>query len=183
MSYPKANFEAWLSDLDGNVVSGSYRRGHNIFTRNGKNWLASLVRWTLPISGISGGVPPLVGNDAAVDQRRFSWIAVGTGLQAEDDDVQRLVTPVIYTGLNFLKPLALPTFPVISSLKYTSVYGAGDFGGGAVSISEAAIYVDTPTPALAATVGTHVPVAYKSIDPALGKNGGNTLTIRWEFRF
>lgn len=192
MSRIESNFEAWLSDLDGKQVPGSLRRGHNIITRYGKDWLAELVRWTFPVAFVpSNGLPPLTGgSDTAAGGRRLRWIAAGTGspIPLEDDDIQKLLNAIPYQlgPNNILRPLAPPVFSTIISLRYTTVYATTDFAGASVSLSEFGIYADRATgggPALDPLVGTYTPVAYKTVDPPLAKNNTNTLTVRWGFRF
>jgi hypothetical protein len=198
MRYPESNFAAWLSDERGRIIPGSIRRGHNIFTRFGKDWLAELVRWTYPVASIDpSGSPPLVGsNDAAAGQRRLRYVMTGnptqfypgTDVPLEDDDVQMLKhgIPHSLAPLDYLRELPAPAFPVITTLKYIVSYGPADFAGFAVDISEFGLFVDVDSgggPGLNNGVNTHTPVAYKTVDPPLAKNNTNTLNIKWELRF
>ena len=183
-----SNFSAWLSDEQGRRIPGSFRHGHNVVTRFGKDWLCALVRWTYPAAPVpNDGSPPLSGpSDIVVDERRLRWSAVGTGIQEEDDDVQRLIAALAHSPGQYLKALPNPTFPLVTTVRYSITYGPSAFAGASVAISEAGLFVDADLGAghgLVTTVDTNKPVCYKRIEPALAKNNTNTLTINWGLRF
>ena len=174
----ESNFCAWLSE-GGRIVPGSERRGHNVITDAGREWLSQISVW----DSFSPDVP--------VDERRFRWIGVGGGYQSEILSVVALVSPLtLTTGPDeYIRVLGTKSAPVQTSVKFTTVFtGASadlDHHGATVDVSEAGIFVDIHDGAgtlLDPTVGTNVPAAYKAFT-ALTKAQAQDLTITWEFRF
>lgn len=184
MTVIESNFSAWITDEFGLIVPGSIRKGHNVFTDFGRQWLRELVIWS-----IIGDLDTV--DDAPYNERRFRWIGVGTGVQYELRSVESLVSPLsVTTGpTTYLRVLPAPTFPTFNSIKYTVAFtGASadfDHHGASVTVSEAGIFVDIDDgggPGLDPTDSDNIPVAYKTFD-ALTKAAAQTLTITWEFKF
>jgi len=177
--FKEANVFIWLSK-DGQVVPGSVRHGHNVFTDYGKEWLKQLVVW-----GTIGAA------DVALTEGRFRWVGVGSGFLPELSSVEGLHTPLtITTGPDeYIRALGPKTTPVNTSVRYSTTFlGAGsdfDHHGATVDVSEAAIFVDVHdgvSTQLDPSVGTHMPVAYKSFVPVT-KAADQNLIVTWEFRF
>lgn len=182
----KSNFEAFLTE-HGVYVPGSFRKGHNIITEFGREWLSQLTAWEVL------GDP---ADDSPWTQHRLRWIGVGDDWYPEIKHVTALKAPVIVTGGNYIATLSAPAWVLGSSgsssaLKYTHAFGSGELPD-AVDVTEAGLFVDRndsgtyldPTlPAGDGSHGAHIPVAYKVVDPPLTKALAQTLTIRWELRF
>jgi hypothetical protein len=182
---PSSNVEIFLSDEDGRVDPASIRRGHNVFTDIGRNWLQLAVAWE------SLGVhDPASGADAAFDSAyaRFRWIGVGSGYQPEYTTVQRLVSAISITAApTYMKTLGTLTRPTPFSVRYTTTFSGADFAhhGASITLSEVAVLPDYNDgggtlfdPALSFVYAA----AYRSFDPLI-KPVGSTLTVIWEFRF
>lgn len=174
-----ANFCAWLTDEQGFDIPSSYRRGHNVFTNIGREWLKQIVVWAT------------TGPDVAVDTRRFRWIGVGSGVYSEIVNVEQLASPLTVTSGpdTYLRVLGTRTEPTNFSVKYVTVFsGAGadfDHHGASVDVSEAGLYVDVHDgvgTGLDPTDEDNLLVAYKTFS-TLTKLAAQTLTISWELRF
>lgn len=173
-----ANVTAFLRE-DGLVVPGSVRKGHNIFTRFGAEWLAQLCAWSALGSGVV--------HDTPRDNRRVRWASVGTGMQLEVVGITQMVAPAIVSGSDYLDaidPAAEVSWPVPSSKKLEHVFGTSDLPD-PVTITEAGLFVDYNDGGtlLDPTVATHPPIVYKVISPALVKDSSKELVLRWELRF
>ena len=175
----------------GKIVPGSRREGHNVFTTSGKNWLTKLMAWAV-----------IAGNDIAFTQRRVRWMGLGSGNQLEVPTVTSLVTPVLATATDFLRPIQTVEHPTSTSVRFIKEFGTTEvnIAGNPVNITEAAMYVDV-APAdngatednsydpvglpsatvLDPTVGTNAPITYKAFG-GLEKTVDFTLEIRWEIR-
>ena len=78
--FREANFCAWLSE-GGLVVPGSLRRGHNVFTDTGREWVKQLVVWdplAIPFTGQFGAAANVIAG-APGGQKRVSGL---TGMSA-----------------------------------------------------------------------------------------------------
>jgi hypothetical protein len=189
---PRANvnFLAFLSDpKSGEVVKGSIRRGHNVLTTAGQNWLTKLVAWQT-----------IAATDIPYTHRRIRWMGVGIGSKLEVAGVETLDTPVAYSaGGDFLAPISSVDHPTSGSVRFTRVYATTEITTtpGTVAVTEAGLFPDvspysaggtedTQAPGynttLAPNVGTNPPAAYKAFE-AINKTQSFALTIRWTLRF
>lgn len=173
-----ANFEIWASD-SGGLVPGSYRRGHNVFTDVGLEWLARATVWSS------------LSPDTAVDERRLRWLGLGSGAQYAHRGVSALVTPLtITTGPDeYIRVLGTRSEPTNNAQRFVTVFtGASadfDHHGASVVVSEAALYADVHDGVgtiLDPSQASSVPVAYIVFDPVT-KLQAQDLTITWELRF
>jgi len=176
----------------GKLVPGSHREGHNVFTTNGKNWLAKLIAWST-----------ISGTDIAYTNRRVRWMALGKGSQLEASTVSQLADPVLATPTDYLRPIQTVEFPTSTSTRFIKEFGTTEvtIAGVPVNITEAALYSDVspanngavddvsydPIGSPAATMldptrGINAVIAYKAFD-GLSKTVDFTLEVRWEFRF
>lgn len=185
-----SNFKAEARER-GKLVSK--REGHNVFTITGRNWLSKLVSWS------TFGSP-----DIPYTHRRVRWIGVGTGSQNEVTSVSALNTPAKVNSTDYLALLDSVEFPTATSVRFIKEFGASEISwAGAVSVTEAGLYVDTNpydlgsgdgvegsedaqaagvTTTLDHKVGTNPPIVYKTFE-AIPKTVDYTLTVQWEFRF
>jgi hypothetical protein len=175
----------------GKIVPGSLREGHNVFTVNGKNWLSKLMAWST-----------IAGTDIAFTNRRCRWMGLGTGSQLEASTVAALVTPVLATPTDFLRPIQSVEFPTSYSVRFIKEFGTTEITilGTPVQITEAGMFADVAPanngavedvsyeplvyPAatiLNPTIGTNSPVTYKTFD-GLTKTVDFTLEVRWDLR-
>lgn len=177
----RSNFKAWLTE-GGLYVPGSLRKGHNVITNSGREWLTQLVGWST--IGIST-------DDIPFDTRRFRWLGVGGGSLLELKSVDGLDTPLtITTGPDeYIREIGPLTHVTDFAARYVTTFtGASadfDHQGATVDISEAAIFVDVDSgggPVLDTSLANNVPAAYKSFS-TLTKAQAQDLVITWEFRF
>jgi len=183
----------WLCMRErGKLVPGSIRDGHNAFTVTGKNWLSKLVAWST--------VGP---TDIPFTNRRVRWIGVGSGSQLEAPTVSSLVTPVLATATDYLRPIQMSEYPTSTSVRFTREFGTSEItiAQVPVMITEAGLYADVqpangggsedssydPINLPSATIldptkGTNALIAYKAFD-GLSKTVDFTLELRWELRF
>jgi len=187
------NFYAHLRE-GGKIVPGSRREGHNIFTTNGRNWLAKLVSWYATAS-----------TDVPFTNRRVRWLGMGRGSQIEATTVASLAIPVLATTTQYMVPIQAVEFPTATSVRFIKEFLLNEITLSAtpVVITEAGLFADV-NPANAGlpndgsedaaqdpgnvdttlnpSVGTNPPVAYKAFEP-LTKTIDFTLEVRWDFRF
>jgi hypothetical protein len=102
----------------GKLVPGSHREGHNVFTTNGKNWLAKLIAWST-----------ISGTDIAYTNRRVRWMALGKGSQLEASTVSQLADPVLATPTDYLRPIQTVEFPTSTSTRFIKEFGTTDDPG------------------------------------------------------
>ena len=190
---PLVNFMALLRDKEGRVDEDSIRRGHNVFTTSGRNWLSKLVGW-FDLSSVP---------DDPFTNRRVRWMGVGSGSQAEVTNVTALQNAVQVTTSpdNFLKPISSVEFPTSTSVRFITVFGTTEVSEFApVVVTEAGLFADVApfnfvtggegeddtvgsgTTVLDTDSGTNPPAAYKSFDP-ITKTQDFTLELRWDLRF
>lgn len=176
----------------GKIVPGSHRKGKNIWTLTGREFLARLMSY-------SAYAP-----DAAARNDRIRYLGFGTGTTPEVSSVSKLVSPISYTtsgGGLFLAELAIPTYPFQSSGSYgTSVRYTREFSEtelstvGSVLLTEAGIFTDgsstsSPVPF---TPGTRnltlaqaqfqAPMGYKTFE-SFRKTQNMILSCFYEVRF
>lgn len=173
-----ANVTAFLRK-DGLVVPGSVRRGHNVLTQYGAEWLAQLCAWSAFGSGAV--------HDTPMDSRRVRWASVGTGVQLEHVGITQMVAPALVSGSDYLDaidPATEVSWPVPTSKKLEHVFGTADLPN-PVTVTEAGLFVDFNDGGtlLDPTVATNTPIVYKIISPALVKDNTKELVLRWELRF
>jgi hypothetical protein len=175
----------------GKIVPGSVREGHNVFTTNGKNWLTKLMAWQA-----------IAGTDVAYTNRRVRWMGLGSGAQLESPSVTQLVTPVLATATDYLRPIQSVEFPTSASVRFIKEFGTSEINvvGTPVLLTEAAMFADVSpsnngayedvsydpvglpsASTLNPTVGTNSPITYKSFD-GLSKTVDFTLEVRWDIR-
>lgn len=178
------------------------REVHNVFTDNGRDWLAHLVAW------YSLGDP-----DIPVTQRRVRWVGVGTGVtQLEAPSVEYIESPVpVDDAGNYLAALnSDPTtqFPVgaIPTVRFSREFAPTEISldtNPTVPLTEAALFVDvhrvqdiggnddspyaqgTPdelSTLLNPKLANNNPVAYARFD-TVTKTQDFTFGISWDFRF
>ena len=153
-----SNFFACLRDKQGRVVPGSIRRGHNVLTNFGREWLSKLMVWQT-----------IAATDVPFTNYRIQWIGVGTDSYSELRSVERLkqatdITPGTYLAVIDNPPI----FPAVNWIRFSRTFGTSEIShSGAVTIKEAGLYADEDTgsgPALNTGVGTNQLVAYKIFD-------------------
>lgn len=179
----ESNFWLWLSDRQGRRVSGSLRRGHNVLTDYGANWLAELASW-----GVIGENPDL---DSPVREDRVRWLMLGSGYQLEVAGVTRLVNPFTILPAQYLYALPAPARQPTSAVRYlvhfTGASAVLDHLGASVNISEAGLFVDYDDgggPGLNTASADHTPVFYRSFDPlTVDIINFTSLDVLWELRF
>lgn len=180
------NFEAYLRDPSGGLVKDSVRKGHNIWTLTGREFLAELMSL---FSVTTGWVP--------VRDDRIYYMGVGEGVQSEVESVSALADPVEYRSGEFLAPIQIPvTFPAAAtSTPRTSVQFIREFASNEISVgadvivTEAGLYTngdpdnnnDPGRPTDFATAAGQAPVAYHQFEP-ITKFIGFTLVLLWEVR-
>lgn len=175
----------------GKVVPGSHREGHNIWTNTGREYLAMLM-------SIEDSSAPTV----AFRKDQVAYIGVGTGSQTEDAGVTSVVTPVAYSGSDWLAaldmPPSFPLSPTRTSVRYTRIFTESQITTTPASyedISEMGLFTngsplstpiydpDTELRDLTlANAASQAPVAYKSFEP-VRKTDAMQLEISWEIRF
>jgi len=185
----QANFSALLRER-GKVVPGSLREVHNVFTNNGRSWLANLVAWS-----------SLADPDVAKTHQRVRWLGLGTGVTfLESPEVGRLETPVKVNSSDYLAAIHTTSFPpaIAPGARFTREYGTGEISiatNPVVPVSEAGLFVDTLglygtadsvfpglDTLLDPTSETNSPVAYARFEP-ITKTQDFVLEVRWDFRF
>jgi hypothetical protein len=171
------NFTILLRDRRGEVVPGSVRRGHNVFTSAGMDLMAQLICWG-EVSAIA---------DAASTQRRARYLGIGNGLQVEDKDVVSLVSAIPITDGVFLKELDSPltVFPTTTSVCFKTVFGPSEitYADPAVEVSEAGLYFDSsPDGVLSVSSPNNIPSFYKTFEP-LVKLNSFSMEVTWELKF
>jgi hypothetical protein len=176
----------------GKIVPGSHREGHNVFTTNGKNWLAKLIAWQT-----------ISGTDIAYTNRRVRWMGVGIGSQLESATVTKLAQPTLATSTDYIRPIQTVEYPNSTTARFIKEFGTSEItiAGVPVVVSEAALLADV-SPAnngafddvsydpiglpsatmLNPTSGNNSVIAYKAFD-GLSKTVDFTLEVRWDFRF
>lgn len=169
-------------------------KGNNIWTLTGREYLSELIG--VKAFGVTEATRDVFRND------RVAYIGIGIGSQPEVSNIPSLVTPVSYdlgtqaTG-NFLAELDSPaTLPAVSgntpvtAIQFTKTFGANDFGGNTIVITEAGLFTDgDPDNNFAVGITTtwvdtasYSPVAYKTFEP-ITKTPDFTMKIVWEVRF
>lgn len=176
----------------GKIVPGTRRRGNNIWTLTGREYLARLMSYAS------------YGPDTSARNDRIRYIGFGTGTTPEVSSVARLVSPTKYTssgGDLFLAELAIPTYPFQTTGSYgTAVRYTREFSETELSVTstvvltEAGLYTDgSPTSSpdpfdpgsrdlTLAQAGNQAPAAYKTFEP-LKKTQNFVLQVAWEVRF
>ena len=195
----KVNFMCRLRDRKGNVVSGSTRVVHNVFTDVGRDWMAHLI-----------AIQTVNTPDVPYTQRRVRWMSVGTGVtQAELATVLSLESPVPTDELgNYLSVLDETTFPPIDGIVITAptprfirTYGFEEITTAAnptVPVSEAGLFVDvyqvssiggfddhafgTLDMTLNPKASDNAPVSYSRFEPVT-KTLDFALEVQWDYRF
>lgn len=181
------NFRVHLLDPRGGLVRSSIRRGHNVWTLTGREYLAELMA----IQSVLTDPPTPVRDD------RIYYMGVGEGVQAEVESVSALADPVEYRSGEFLAPIQVPaTFPATAaSTPRTEVQFIREFASNEISIgtdviiTEAGLYTngdpdndnDVGRPTDFATAAGQAPVAYHQFEP-ITKFIGFTLVLVWEVR-
>ena len=183
----------WLCMRErGKLVPGSHRDGHNVFTVTGKNWLSKLVAWST-----------IGATDIPYTNRRVRWAGVGAGSQIEAPTVSALVTPLLATVTDYLRPIQSVVYPTSTSVQFIKEFSTSEItiAQAPVLITEAGIYADVrpadgggtedtsydPINLPSATIldptkGNNALIAYKAFD-GLSKTTDFTLELRWELRF
>lgn len=185
----EANFHIIVRQ-HGKVVPDLCRAVHNVFTNNGRAWLASLSVFD------SIGSP-----DVPKTEKRVRWIGLGTGTSAlEVTGVTQLEAPVKVNDTDYLAMLDGSEFPaaITPGIRFFREFAVGEVSvpsNPVVPISEAGLFVDTDgvygaddtpvaglTTTLDPTVSTNSPVAYARFEP-IPKTQDFSLEIRWDFRY
>jgi hypothetical protein len=169
----------------GKVVHGTHRKGQNIWTLTGREYLAQLMSYQ------TYG-PPVAGER----RDRMRYIGFGTGSQPEVSSVSSLVTPITFNGSNsFLAQVSLPTYPLSPSrttVRYSRIFTEAELSVvGTVTLTEAGLFTDgdpgtsfdpeTRDITLANAL-VQSPNAYKVFEP-LSKTQNFVLEVSWEIRF
>jgi hypothetical protein len=186
---PIIQVEGWVQAVmreRGKIVPGTRREGKNIWTNTGREFLAMLM-------SLQAGSTPFRTDSVAL-------IGVGTGSQVESGGVIKLVTPVAYSGTNFLAALDIPpTFPLSPSrttVRYSRTFLQNELtltSGSQVDISELGLFTNgSPSASPPYTPGTRditlanaaaqAPVAYKTFEPVT-KTDVLEFEVSWEIRF
>lgn len=169
----------------GKIVHGTHRRGKNIWTLTGREYLAQLMSYR------AYGTP-------GVGERRdrMKYIGFGIGSQPEVSSVTNLLDPIAYNASNdFLAQVSLPTYPLSPSrttVRYSRIFTETELSiAGTVTITEAGLFTDgdpgtdfdpdTRDVALANAL-LQAPNAYKVFEP-LSKSQNFVLEVSWEIRF
>jgi hypothetical protein len=185
MPNARGQYENFLAVVtrSGSVVPGTERRGHNVVTSYGHNWLMRLVGWATLTPGV---------NDVATTEERLRWISLGTGWQPEIPGVLVMGTPIeVVSGSGvYLAELDPAGFsrPVSTSLKIHHQFLGSDIGvvSGIREFGLHAGYKDSGSVIHPDSVDplsvTSPVVAYKQIDP-VDVGALDTLHVYWEFRF
>lgn len=128
-----SNFLAYLRDANDHVIRDSVRRGHNVFTENGKEWFTHLLAWRT-LSMLTG--------DTSFTNWRVRWMGVGDGVNPMISSVEALQSslpittgPDVYLGEVF----SPPEFPTSVSVRVARTFGPAELG--AVTITEAGLFV------------------------------------------
>lgn len=187
MEKPVIEIKGWVDIVmreRGKIVRGSSRSGYNIWTNSGREYAAQRF-------SIATNTPSLL----AAREDMITYIGVGTGYQLETTGVARLVTPVPYITGNYLAALKIPpTYPltpVKTTARYRRVFAENEItttAGSVVNISELGLFAGgDPSSlygqtALDTSIGTHAPVAYKSLEEPVSKNDSLELEAAWEIR-
>jgi hypothetical protein len=164
----------------------SRRKGSNIWTLSGREYLAELI-------ALSARSPrTLFRND------RVAYIGMGSGAQAEVSNITSLVDPVVYKTGEYLAALATPaTFPSSgtttssTSTRFIREFSTGELSlGYNVVLTEAGLFTDgdpdndwdtSSTPTDFSTAAGRAPVAYKTFEP-ITKTTQFTLKVVWDVR-
>ena len=168
----------------GKYVYGTAREGFNIWTLTGREYSAQLMSYK--------EFPPGSGTPVHIRDDRILYVGFGRGAQPEVAGVTALVEPLAYDNAgNFLAPWSFPTFPVVSTVRYTRTFTETQLSvQGTVPLTEAGLFTDgDPTnnwsvgrPTTLVPAGTQAPVAYKSFE-TLKKTQSFVLEVAWEVRF
>jgi len=187
-----------ITAFDSSGVIVARRRGNNIWTLTGREYLALLMSYQ---SEDGGGTP--YRND------RIRYMGFGEGVFPEESKVARLHTPMEFRAQEFLAPIVIPPqfplYPARTIVRYELVIGEDDitFEGGEHEsegfISEAGLFTDgsdydrgsTPELLMWAPGSRDTgindadkqrPMAYKAFDP-IPKKRTYAIYIMWEIRF
>ena len=164
---------------DGKVIS--QQEGHNVWTNTGREY-SCLVKSL-------NNLGQRFRNDS------IAYIGVGNGTQVESATVSSLVSPLAFSGSNFLKKLenTLTVFPDNGSrlsIRYSAIFGPGDFPDeGVIYISECGLFTnghaitfEAPNRATGINVAQEqAPVAYHTFEP-IPKTDNIEIEIMWELR-
>lgn len=172
----------------GKIVRGSRREGKNVVTLAGREFYARVSSYS--------SYSPLTR--ARTDAVRY--IGFGIGTTPEVSTVNKLVSPIAYTGTSFLATLAIPTYPFQTAgsfgtaVRYTREFSETELSIlGTVELTEAGLYTDgSPSSSPAFTAGTRditlaqadfqAPNTYKTFE-VLSKTQNFVLQVAWEIRF
>ena len=169
---------------DGKLVQRS--EGENILTLTGREFYSELAV-------LSAWSPRATFRDD-----RLAYFGLGIGAQPEIPNITSLVTPVAYTGTEFLAPVQAPaTFPAGVVNSRTSVrlireYSRAEINplGATIVLTEAGIFSDGDPasnwavgsrPTSLGSAATDAPFFYKTFEP-LVKTPDTTIRLTWELR-
>jgi hypothetical protein len=162
----RANVELWLTER-GKIVPGSRRRGHNVWTFTGREYLAQVIT---PALGWAGR------------DDKVNYMGVGEGSQPEVASVDQLVANIEYTSGLYLKAIQSIEFPndPATSTAFLLEFDETEINDATTpkEIREIGLFTSDMLP------GTpdQAPVAYKTFEP-LTKTEQFRLSVRWEVRF
>lgn len=177
----------------GKIVPGTSRKGFNIWTNTGREYVAMLM-------AVKNNVE---GTLSYYRSDRMAYIGVGTGSQMETPNVVGLVEPKEFVGGSYLAPLDLPDFPLYptrTTVRFHRTFLENQITlnlNSRVSISEMGLFTNgdpASNPPFLSPVDNddgrstaigdaaiQAPMAYKTFEP-IGKTDAMQLEVSWEIR-
>lgn len=155
------NFLTYLRDKEGNPVSESVRRGHNVFTNYGREWLRDLIIWDT-----------IAATDVPLESRRLKRIVYGRGSFPPTTDV---VWVNIYTTAYRITAQSVTTFPASTTVRLQHVIPYNSFNG--TIFSETGLQLRIGNGSLENKLAF-----YKTFTPIL-KTVEFELVTTWELKF
>jgi len=156
------------------------REGHNVWTNTGREYsclVKSLNR---------------LGQRFREDS--IAFIGLGNGTQVESPSVNKLASPLAYSGQSYLKPLdhTLTVFPDNGSrlsIRYSAVFGPESFSNNLTYISECGLFTNGHANTFQVNgrevninvADSQAPVAYHTFEP-IPKTSNTEIEIMWELR-
>jgi hypothetical protein len=172
----------------GKIVPGTRRRGFNIWTNTGREFVSQRISIDLATRANT------IRTDAV------TYLGVGKGTQLEEPGVLRLDQAVVYDQDVFLAEIGsieFPAFPVRTMVEFRRIFGENEIttAGITVAVSELGLFTNGDPKAIPsnafgsrdskrslADAWDAAPVAYKTFEP-VSKTAQMQLEVAWQIRF
>ena len=181
---PEIETHGWVTTClreRGKIVPGSIRSESNIWVNTGREYLAMLM------AGLG---------DVHLRTDLIQYIGVGAGLQIENTNILGLLTPLAYSGGNFLAPIDSQSFPLAPSrttVEFGRVFAENEITttvGSSQVISEMGLFtngaqgtfVENSRDVTLTNALLQSPVAYKAFEEGITKTDAFSLEISWQIR-